>query len=567
MSKKSYFLIAKSCLVAMLISSIIPARQASAAAITGFNPGNIMSDAVMRNYNSMNQSQIQNFLKSKNACNDTNIARANRYIAQGYQYHIVNGRFVCMADEIFNGKTAAQIIYEAAQRYHINPQVLIVLLQKEQGLVTDTWPNHRQYQAATGYGCPSSGCSNKYAGFENQIHYAASLFDTVLSGGWSNYPLGNRYVAYNPNASCGGATINIVNRATSALYRYTPYQPNAAALAAGAGTGDSCSAYGNRNFYYYFTTWFGSTQTTTTATLASVSSTPASTSQVRYTSNILVADGDYLITTPSGLALDVYGASTANGGNVQIWTRNGTVAQTWNIKRNSDGTYTIKNPNANKVLDVNSAAFTNGTNIQIWDGNNTCAQKWAIRFANNRYTFINACSGHALDVSGGQISTSGTNVWLYQSNGTPAQTFNLLSLKRASVANGKYRISTPGNLSLYVSGSNAKIWNSSNANTQIWQFIREPDGTYIIKNQATGQALDVAGASTVAGANVQVYPLNYTCAQKWIVTRSNGTAAIKSSCSGLALDVSNGAVNTRGTNVQVWSDNKTAAQKWTLTKH
>jgi uncharacterized protein with LGFP repeats len=36
-------------------------------------------------------------------------------------------------------------------------------------------------------------------------------------------------------------------------------RPNAASLAAGRGTGDSCSSYGNRNFWGYFTDWFGST--------------------------------------------------------------------------------------------------------------------------------------------------------------------------------------------------------------------------------------------------------------------------------------------------------------------
>jgi uncharacterized protein with LGFP repeats len=51
----------------------------------------------------------------------------------------------------------------------------------------------------------------------------------------------------------------IYNQATAGLYNYTPYQPNAAALRAGYGSGDDCSAYGNRNFYSYFTDWFGST--------------------------------------------------------------------------------------------------------------------------------------------------------------------------------------------------------------------------------------------------------------------------------------------------------------------
>ena len=36
-----------------------------------------------------------------------------------------------------------------------------------------------------------------------------------------------------------------------------PYRPNAAALANLYGTGDACSAYGNRNFWRYFNDWFG----------------------------------------------------------------------------------------------------------------------------------------------------------------------------------------------------------------------------------------------------------------------------------------------------------------------
>ena len=54
--------------------------------------------------------------------------------------------------------------------------------------------------------------------------------------------------------------VYIQNQATAGLYNYTPYRPNQAALDAGYGTGDSCSAYGNRNFWLYFTDWFGSTQ-------------------------------------------------------------------------------------------------------------------------------------------------------------------------------------------------------------------------------------------------------------------------------------------------------------------
>ena len=227
---------------------------------SNFNPGNIISDGVMSNANAMSVEEIQRFLTSKNACKDTNIAKAKSY--PGLRYHIENGHFVCLSEETFeyNGQkqTAAQVIYDAARDFQINPQVLIVLLEKEQGLITDTWPNHIQYRSATGFGCPDTAeCDSKYYGFRNQVRNTASMFRSVLSGGWTNYPVGKNYIQYHPNPNCGGSVINIENRATSALYRYTPYQPNVGALANYPGT-SYCGAYGNRNFYVTFRQWFGS---------------------------------------------------------------------------------------------------------------------------------------------------------------------------------------------------------------------------------------------------------------------------------------------------------------------
>lgn len=238
-------------------------NDAGAANASAFDPGYIISDFQMSNYDSMSESQIQSFLESKNSCWDTNLGRYTAGDKVSYfseispprTWHVKDGHFVCMADEVFDGGTAAHIIYQAAQDYRINPQVLLVLLEKEQSLVTDTFPHSQQYRSATGYGCPdTAACSSEYYGLKNQIRNAAALFRTVLNGGWTNYPLGNNYVQYNPSASCGGSVVNIRNLATSALYRYTPYQPNAATL---SGWSDGCNAYGNLNFYKLFEDWFG----------------------------------------------------------------------------------------------------------------------------------------------------------------------------------------------------------------------------------------------------------------------------------------------------------------------
>lgn len=232
----------------LLLSSAVlaaPLLYSSAAQALTFNPGNIISDSVFTNSQSMTANQIQDFIRAKNVnCTD--------------------GEAPCLRNFTQNGKSAGTIIAEASSTYGINPQVLLVLLQKETGLVTRNKPTVWLYTIATGYGCPDTAvCDSQYYGFTNQVHRAARMFRFIMNNDpnwYTPYVVGNNYIQYNPSTSCGGTNVNIVNRATQALYNYTPYQPNAAALAAGYGEGNSCSAYGNRNFWLFFNDWFGSTQ-------------------------------------------------------------------------------------------------------------------------------------------------------------------------------------------------------------------------------------------------------------------------------------------------------------------
>ena len=240
------------------------------ANIANWNPGRIMDDGVFTNSSSMTTQQIQDFLNSKVPVCDTQGLRVSEFgggtraqwaAARGY-----SPPFTCLKDFSENGKSSAQIINDISKEFAINPQVLIVLLQKEQSLITDTWPipGSSQYRTATGYGCPDTApCDSQYYGLTNQLRWSARMFRAIVNGTptwYTPYVLGNNYIQYNPVASCGGSTVTIQNRATQALYNYTPYQPNPGALASGWGT-SPCGAYGNRNFYLYFTDWFGSTLT------------------------------------------------------------------------------------------------------------------------------------------------------------------------------------------------------------------------------------------------------------------------------------------------------------------
>lgn len=241
--------------------------RTSDASVAGWNAGNIITDSVFTNKSSMSAGSIQSFLNSKVPNCDTWGTQPSEYGGgtrrQWAEAHGYSAPFTCLRNYTQGGKSAAQIIYNAAQKYTINPQVLLVLLQKEQGLVTDTWPLSIQYRSATGYGCPDhAACDADYYGFTNQVDWAAKMFRAILNDSptwFTPYELGWNYIQYNPESSCGGSNVYIQNRATQALYNYTPYQPNAGALNAGWGTAH-CGSYGNRNFYLYFTSWFGSTR-------------------------------------------------------------------------------------------------------------------------------------------------------------------------------------------------------------------------------------------------------------------------------------------------------------------
>lgn len=197
-----------------------------------------------------------------------------------------------------SNESAATIIHKAATSCGINPQVLLVMLEKEQSLVTHTWPSQWRYDMALGQGCPDTApCDPAFSGFFYQIYGAARQMQIYAEGRWFTwYAPGKTWnLRFHPNEACGSSPVFIENKATAALYYYTPYQPNRAALNAGYGTGDSCSAYGNRNFYNFFEDWFGSTSSRPSPTpylLRSSSSSPI----------YLVAGGVRMhITTPDDL--------------------------------------------------------------------------------------------------------------------------------------------------------------------------------------------------------------------------------------------------------------------------
>lgn len=243
-----------------LFTFLISLLFSSTTHASGFNASKIINDDVFTNYNSMNTSQIQQFLNQKNS------VCLKDFRSQSLVDDNKDGVVQDRSTEAYGRHgtmSAAEIINAAAKIYRINPQVLLVTLQKEQGLITGT--NCANIGTALGYGCPDSTpgeCDAAAKGFTRQMDYGAYHFrgyfdDTLPSVPFS---VGQYNIGYNPNPSCGSSVVNIQNRATASLYSYTPYQPNAYALAGGSDSSfPNCGAFGNRNFYTYMRDWFGST--------------------------------------------------------------------------------------------------------------------------------------------------------------------------------------------------------------------------------------------------------------------------------------------------------------------
>lgn len=276
-----------------VLGCVFAFQQQTVSAAT-FNSGDVMDDTVFDNNNSMSAAQINNFLDNfPNSCISPN---------SGFQSIDPNGYSPSAGFSYGNFTTAGQVLYDAAQAYNINPQVLLVTLQKEQGLVSGgssicNASNQNQYAAAVGYACPDSGTSHSYSnvnlyerngvmvtttsstcvnasaavGFTQQVIRAAWLFKfgeqrsqgninwAEIHGSWDNSddprscyggPMtqgtfqicpGGPKTFYDGNDTIDGTSVHLQNGATAALYWYTPHFS------------------GNQSFFNTFTTWFGST--------------------------------------------------------------------------------------------------------------------------------------------------------------------------------------------------------------------------------------------------------------------------------------------------------------------
>lgn len=239
-----------------------------------FDPGMIIADEVFYNAKAMSLKQIRAFIGKVGA------SCSGEWCLKNLRLQVPTVPADEFCKKIPGGKDdAAEVIWKVSLACGVNPQVMLVTLQKESSLLDKTGVSADDYRAAWGWHCPDTGpggtanCAPEHAGFYKQaVGMAKQWARYSVNPAKYNYQAGKTVkILYNVvESGCGGAEVTIRNKATAALYNYTPYQPNAAALAAYPGVGDACSTYGNRNFFFLFAHYFGNAGKTTAVALTGV---------------------------------------------------------------------------------------------------------------------------------------------------------------------------------------------------------------------------------------------------------------------------------------------------------
>lgn len=233
------------------------------------------------------------------------------------------------------------------------------------------------------------------------------------------------------------------------------------------------------------------------------------------------------INVHSNYVLDCYGGYADNGTNIQVWSRNNSKAQLFELKPEtiktkgtrtitvgnvsvtehtydngdryyvvSEGMYIIQScSGSNQVLDVVGGGKDNGVNVNSWSSNGTNWQKWQfVRTENGIYKIINVNSGKCLEVAGQDTNVNGGNVQQWD----------------------------------YVGGNNQK-----------WKLWLTKDNKLVFLNLATQRALNITGNTATNGANVTIQDRNLSANQSWTLRRTSKQIDPNEECNRISVETWN----------------------------
>lgn len=277
--------------------------------------------------------------------------------------------------------------------------------------------------------------------------------------------------------------------------------------------------------------------------------------------------------------LDVSAASMDDGANVQLYEYNGTAAQKWHVLVDGDGYATIFNIGSGKVLDVANGSANSGSNVWQYGSNDTAAQKWQVLSnGDGTFKMVSALDDSLVLDAAGASCSNGTNIQLWSDNGTAAQAFEFIPLqpefdssKSADLEDGYYEIRSGVNTAYALDiqdwsmddGAPLQVWSGTGGQNQVFKIAKLDSGFYRIESAWSGKSIDADSGRMVPGGKIQQWEsFDGNKNQEWFISeQSGGGCLLRNAATGLALDLM-GAAAIDGQAVHAYTSNGTLAQSW-----
>lgn len=240
---------------------------------------------------------------------------------------------------------------------------------------------------------------------------------------------------------------------------------------------------------------------------------------------------------PQSFVLNVAGNKSDNGTNVVAYVyKDSADNEKFKFIKNDDGTYKIltKISGDKSCVEVINADKTDGANVQQWEINGASCQNWILEetadegcamATDKTYMFKNVNSGLYMNVESGK-SEVGTNIQQWGGDTSVPETNNSFTLKEFTGGKNYYYImSRLGDGKSFClkpetgdKGGNISLSEyTTKDSSQLFRFIKNLDGTYLIQTHASREScvVEIENADKSSGGNVQQYSPNGNDCQKW----------------------------------------------------
>ncbi len=254
-----------------------------------------------------------------------------------------------------------------------------------------------------------------------------------------------------------------------------------------------------------------------------------------------VQQGTYQVTVGALDSLEAYGSASF----------------TWTVTTAPDQgpTGPVRLDLGGKCLNDVGNSSTDGTEADIWTCNGSTAQSWTYVQDGTVRIHAKCLTMPASDAAGGKVrlepcTEAGNQQWLL---GNPRTVNSSAAAAPVALVNRESGtcLADPGWST--SNGTRVKVLSCNGKRNEIWTLRAGP-----VRSQIPGKCLDDSGNKTANGTKIDMWSCNGTAAQRW-VAKPDGTVRIHGKC----LDVHNSGT-TSGTRVDLWTCNATVAQQWRL---